>query len=125
MLGLHFFGPVPLMKLVEVVKGQKTSADIFDRGAAFIRALGKTPLRVRQDIPGFVMNRIFGAAFKEALALVEKGVVTPEDICGDYYDIEAGAFSREPKDITLFKNGGGAHLDLMTARYILEKWRAR
>lgn len=56
---------------------------------------------------------------------LEAGVLTRADIVGDFYDIEAGAFKREPEDITLFKNGGGAHLDLMTARYILEKWRAR
>lgn len=56
---------------------------------------------------------------------LEAGVVSEADICGDFYDIEAGAFAREPEDITLFKNGGGAHLDLMTARYILEKWQAR
>ena len=52
------------------------------------------------------------------------GAISREDVCGDFYDIEAGAFRRNPRDITLFKNGGGAHLDLMTSRYILEKWRA-
>ncbi len=56
---------------------------------------------------------------------LDEGVITPDDIQGDFYDIEAGAFHRAPDDITLFKNGGGAHLDLMTARYILEKWRGR
>lgn len=56
---------------------------------------------------------------------LEEGVITREDIVGDFYDIEAGAFSRSADEITLFKNGGGAHLDLITARYILEKWRAR
>jgi len=56
---------------------------------------------------------------------LEAGVVTREDVQGDYYDIEAGAFRRAPDDITLFKNGGGAHLDLMTSRYILEKWKTR
>ncbi|GKY86923.1 ornithine cyclodeaminase family protein [Sinisalibacter aestuarii] len=56
---------------------------------------------------------------------LEEGVVTPADVQGDFYDIDAGAFTRAPDDITLFKNGGGAHLDLMTARYILEKWRSR
>ena len=56
---------------------------------------------------------------------LDEGVVTAWDVLGDFYDIEAGAFTRGPEDITLFKNGGGAHLDLMTARYILEKWRAR
>lgn len=61
----------------------------------------------------------------ELMIPIEAGVLTKDDIQGDFYDIEAGAFQRGPSDITLFKNGGGAHLDLMTARYILEKWRAR
>ncbi|PIE08327.1 MAG: ornithine cyclodeaminase [Rhodobacterales bacterium] len=56
---------------------------------------------------------------------LEAGTVTKADVLGDFYDIGAGAFRRAPEDITLFKNGGGAHLDLMTARYILGKWRAR
>ena len=56
---------------------------------------------------------------------LEEGVISKSDIVGDFYDIEAGVFTRAPGEITLFKNGGGAHLDLMTARYILEKWRAR
>ena len=79
-LGLHFFGPVPLMRLVEVVKGEKTSAKVFERGVSFVQSLGKTPLRVQRDIPGFVMNRIFSAAFREAVELVEQGIATPEDI---------------------------------------------
>ena len=79
-LGLHFFGPVPLMGLVEVVKGEKTSLEVFEQGVAFVQSLGKTPVRVRKDIPGFVMNRIFSAAFREAVDLVADGVATPEDI---------------------------------------------
>jgi len=79
-LGLHFFGPVPLMGLVEVVKGEKTSKEIFERGAAFVESLGKTPVRVQRDIPGFVMNRIFSAALREAVDLVEQGIATPEDV---------------------------------------------
>jgi 3-hydroxyacyl-CoA dehydrogenase len=79
-LGLHFFGPVPLMKLVEVVKGEKTSPEIFERGMAFVQSLGKTPVRVQRDIPGFVMNRIFSAALREAVYLVDQGIATPEDV---------------------------------------------
>ena len=79
-LGLHFFGPVPLMELVEVVKGEKTSPEIFERGVVFIQSLGKTPVRVQRDIPGFVMNRIFSAAFREAVDLVDQGIVSPEDV---------------------------------------------
>lgn len=79
-LGMHFFGPVPLMGLVEVVKGDKTSDEVFERGIAFIRALGKHPVPVGRDIPGFVMNRVFCAAFREALDLVNSGVTTPQDL---------------------------------------------
>ncbi|WP_338606337.1 3-hydroxyacyl-CoA dehydrogenase family protein [Desulfoferula mesophila] len=79
-LGLHFFGPVPLMGLVEVVKGERTSNEVFERGVEFIRALGKHPVRVERDIPGFVMNRVFAAAFREAVSLVADGVTTPEDL---------------------------------------------
>ena len=79
-LGLHFFGPVPFMALVEVVKGEKTSEEIFHRGVEFVKTLGKTPVKVQKDIPGFVMNRIFGAAFRECVDLVSAGIASPEDI---------------------------------------------
>ncbi len=79
-LGLHFFGPVPFMGLVEVIKGEKTSEEVFDRGVEFVKTLGKTPVKVHKDIPGFVMNRIFGAAFRECVDLVADGVASPEDI---------------------------------------------
>ena len=51
-----------------------------------------------------------------------EGVIARSDVLADFYDI--GAFTRAPDDITLFKNGGGAHLDLMTSRYIVNRWRA-
>ena len=79
-LGLHFFGPVPFMGLVEVVKGAKTSDRTFNRGVEFVKTLGKKPVKVHKDIPGFVMNRIFGAAFRECVELVAAGIASPEDI---------------------------------------------
>lgn len=55
---------------------------------------------------------------------LDQGVITESDVVADYYDLATGAFARKSEDeVTLFKNGGGAHLDLMTARYILSKWR--
>lgn len=55
---------------------------------------------------------------------LEAGTIKPADIIGDFYDLEDPSFARQsPDDITVFKNGGGAHLDLMTARYILDVWR--
>lgn len=57
---------------------------------------------------------------------LEAGAIARDDVVADYYDLASGAFTRRSDDeITLFKNGGGAHLDLMTGRYILEAWRAR
>jgi 3-hydroxybutyryl-CoA dehydrogenase len=79
-LGLHFFGPVPLMGLVEVIKGEKTSKMVFERGLAFVKSLGKTPVRVEKDVPGFIMNRIFSAALRQAIDLVAEGVTTVEDV---------------------------------------------
>ncbi|MCF8033015.1 MAG: 3-hydroxyacyl-CoA dehydrogenase family protein [Desulfarculaceae bacterium] len=79
-LGLHFFGPVPLMGLVEVIKGEATSDQVFERSLEFIRSLGKTPVKVTKDLPGFVMNRVFAAALSEAVDLVAAGVCTPEDV---------------------------------------------
>ncbi|RMD47843.1 MAG: ornithine cyclodeaminase [Alphaproteobacteria bacterium] len=56
---------------------------------------------------------------------IARGVIAPEDVVADFYDLPSGRFARRSADeITLFKNGGGAHLDLMTARWILEVWRS-
>jgi len=52
------------------------------------------------------------------------GVISRADVVADFYDLPAGRFGRQDDtDITLFKNGGGAHLDLMTSRYVLDQWR--
>ncbi|MFT6932237.1 MAG: ornithine cyclodeaminase [Paracoccaceae bacterium] len=57
---------------------------------------------------------------------LSRGVIGAIDICADYYDLADGHFCRvDDTEITLFKNGGGAHMDLMTSRYILEAWQAR
>ncbi len=79
-VGLHFFGPVPFMGLVEVVKGEQTSDDVYASGIEFIKNIGKHPVGVQKDIPGFVMNRVFSAAFRECQELVAKGIASPEDI---------------------------------------------
>ena len=78
--GLHFFGPVPMMRLVEVIKGEKTSDAVFKKSVDFINSIGQYPVKVMKDIPGFIMNRINGVAFREALSLVENGIATVEDV---------------------------------------------
>ena len=79
-LGLHFFGPVPLMGIVEVIRSRFTSDEIFKKGMALIKTLGKRPLGINRDVPGFIMNRIFAAAFKECLDLFGSGAASIEDI---------------------------------------------
>ncbi|WP_300515875.1 ornithine cyclodeaminase [Aliiroseovarius sp.] len=76
--------------------------------------------RLFMDSRDTVLDHI--GEFKDPLA---RGIITRDDVAGDYYDVVSGAFSRNPEDITLFKNGGGAHLDLMTSTYILQAWRMR
>lgn len=79
-VGLHFFSPVPLMRAVEVVRGVATSDETFAAGQRFVRDLGKEPIPVHRDVPGFLLNRINLPSTIEALRLVEQGVGTPEDI---------------------------------------------
>lgn len=69
--GLHFFNPAPVMKLVEVVKGVDTTADIIDVLIAFSQKLGKTPV-VAKDSPGFIVNRVARHYYVEALKMLEE-----------------------------------------------------
>jgi len=79
-VGLHFFGPVPMMRLVEVIKGEKTSDAVFKKSVDFINSIGQYPVKVMKDIPGFIMNRVSSVAFREALSLVENGIASVEDV---------------------------------------------
>ena len=81
------------------------------------------------DDTALLKSRVFVDSFEtteghigELKIPLEAGTITREDLIADYYDLPV--FTRAPDDITLFKNGGGAHLDLMTSRYILDRWRA-
>jgi 3-hydroxybutyryl-CoA dehydrogenase len=78
-VGLHFFNPVPAMKLVEVVTHPRASAGAVERGIAFARALGKEPIVVR-DSPGFASSRLGLALGLEAMRMLEQGVASAEDI---------------------------------------------
>ncbi len=79
-LGLHFFSPVPMMEAVEVVRSQFTSDEVFAQGESFVKSIGKEPILVHKDVPGFLINRINFPAAVEAMRLVEAGVGTVEDI---------------------------------------------
>lgn len=79
-LGLHFFNPVPMMEVVEVVKGVKTSEEAMRSGVEFVRRIGKEPIRVESDVPGFLLNRINLIGYVEAIRLLELGIGTVADI---------------------------------------------
>jgi len=79
-LGIHFFSPVPMMEAVEVVRSQFTSDEAFAMGKSFVEAIGKEPILVHKEVPGFLINRINFPATIEAMRLVETGVGTIEDI---------------------------------------------
>jgi len=78
-VGLHFFNPVPLMPLVEVVRAVGTSRDVVERALAFVRRLGKEPIEAR-DRSGFVVNRLLVPYLLDAARALEQGVGTARDI---------------------------------------------
>ena len=73
LVGIHFFNPVPLLQLVEVVHGSQTRPEIAKRGAAFVRYIDKLPLPVK-DAPGFLVNRVLGPYLHHAFRLIDEGV---------------------------------------------------
>ncbi|MDY5912449.1 MAG: 3-hydroxybutyryl-CoA dehydrogenase [Inconstantimicrobium porci] len=78
-IGMHFFNPAPVMKLVEVIRGAATSDETFATVKALAEAIGKTPVEVK-EAPGFVVNRILIPMINEAAFILQEGVATAEDI---------------------------------------------
>jgi 3-hydroxybutyryl-CoA dehydrogenase len=78
-IGMHFFNPVPVMKLVEVIRGLATSQPTYDAVKTLSERLGKTPVEVN-DAPGFVSNRVLMPLLNEAMFAVMEGVATPEAV---------------------------------------------
>ncbi|HHV45701.1 MAG TPA: 3-hydroxybutyryl-CoA dehydrogenase [Tissierellia bacterium] len=78
-IGMHFFNPVPAMKLVEIIKGMGTSEEVKNKIMELSRALGKTPVEVN-EAPGFVVNRILIPMINEAVGILADGIATAEDI---------------------------------------------
>lgn len=79
MIGMHFFNPVPVMSLVEIILGNKTNEQTFKTVESLTRELGKTPIRVH-DFPGFVSNRILMPMINEAIYALHQGVAEKEAI---------------------------------------------
>ncbi|MCS6861503.1 MAG: 3-hydroxyacyl-CoA dehydrogenase family protein [Abditibacteriales bacterium] len=79
-VGMHWWNPPHLIPLVEVTKGAQTSDEVVQFACAVCRHLGKRPVIVRRDVPGFIGNRLQFAVVRECLWLIENGVATPEDV---------------------------------------------
>ncbi|KAJ1733434.1 hypothetical protein LPJ61_001558 [Coemansia biformis] len=79
MIGLHFFNPVPQMKLVEVVRTDEAEQQVVDDAVAFVKGIGKVPA-VCKDTPGFIVNRLLLPYTMEAVRLLERDVASPRDI---------------------------------------------
>ena len=77
---MHFFHPVTVMQLCEVVRGPKTSQDTVDAAMEFVRSIDRTPVLLQKEIWGFIVNRILFAASEEAMRLLEGGYASAEDI---------------------------------------------
>ena len=95
-VGLHFFNPAHIMKLVEVIRGETTGEEVLQSSVEFITHLGKTPVLVK-DIPGFIVNRIARPFYGEALRLAGEHVATIEQI--DRITRSTGGFAMGPFEL--------------------------
>lgn len=83
-LGLHFFNPPVIMSLVEVIKGEQTSNETFNKGIEIVKGIGKTPIPVRKDVVGFVVNRILFRIFTSACRLLKDYTMEEIDSLAKY-----------------------------------------
>ncbi len=79
-IGMHFMNPVPLMALVEIIRGIQTSDSTFQAVADCTKKLGKTVVEAKKDFPGFIVNRILVPMINEAFFVLMEGIASPEDI---------------------------------------------
>ncbi|MHB1955120.1 MAG: 3-hydroxyacyl-CoA dehydrogenase family protein [Sulfobacillus sp.] len=79
-VGMHFFNPAPVMKLVEIVRGEETNDETVGMALGLAEQMGKETIVVQKDTPGFVVNRALMPLFIEAMRMLEEGVATAEDI---------------------------------------------
>jgi 3-hydroxyacyl-CoA dehydrogenase len=111
-VGVHFFNPVQIMKLVEVIRTEYTSMEVFDKTVAWVGDVGKVPVKCR-DTPGFIVNRLLVPNLMQAILLLERGDATTHDI-----DISMQLGAGHPM--------GPLHLadyvGLDTCLYIMEGW---
>jgi 3-hydroxybutyryl-CoA dehydrogenase len=78
--GMHFFNPAPLMRLVEVIRGYHTNDETTHTVMEMVKKIGKEPVEVKKDTPGFIVNRLMTPHMIEAIRMVEEGIASIEDI---------------------------------------------
>lgn len=79
-IGMHFFNPAVIMKLVEIIRGEKTSEETIATAKKFAENLGKTPIATSKEAPAGIVSRILGGLFNEAVVVYSEGIASPEDI---------------------------------------------
>lgn len=114
-LGLHFFNPAVLMRLVEVIRSNDTSDETAETGYAFARKIGKVPVLVRRDTPGFIANRVNAAPSVLFQTIVENGEIEPEAL--DAFMLKFG-MPMGPCELTDFV---GIDVAVNVGRYFAEK----
>ncbi|NXT75042.1 HCDH protein, partial [Zapornia atra] len=112
--GLHFFNPVPMMKLVEVIKTPMTSQKTFESLVDFSKALGKSPVSCK-DTPGFIVNRLLVPYMMEAVRLFERGDASKEDI--DVAMKLGAGYPMGPFELL-------DYVGLDTSKYIIDGWHS-
>jgi len=79
-IGLHYFNPAHIIPLVEIHRGQNTENKVVEVTRGLMLRVGKKPVLVRKEVPGFIINRLTGAMQREVQYLIDEGIVTPEDL---------------------------------------------
>ncbi|MCK4364053.1 MAG: 3-hydroxybutyryl-CoA dehydrogenase, partial [Candidatus Aminicenantes bacterium] len=79
-IGMHFFNPAVIMKLVEIIRGEKTSEETIATAKKFAENLGKTPITTAKEAPAGIVSRVLGGLLNEAVVVYSEGIASPEDI---------------------------------------------
>jgi 3-hydroxybutyryl-CoA dehydrogenase len=118
-IGMHFFSPASVMKLVEVIPGVDTSEDTIGKTMDIAREIGKEPIRVK-DCAGFVVNRLLFAFFNESWRLVSEGIASPEDI-----DKAVKLGLGHPVGVFQLQDMGGLDLAVAVSNVLYEEYGER
>lgn len=117
-VGMHFLNPAPIMKLVEVIRGYYTSDETVKVATRVAEKMGKTPVEVKKDSPGFIVNRLMMAQYIEAIRLLEEGVATIEDI-----DKAVKLGLNHPMGAFELQDFGGLDIGYFVAEYFYEEFK--